>query len=353
MLSRDTTLQILRDGCRAPSGDNCQPWRFRVAGNVISVLNVPDKDTSLFNYRQGSNYVALGASIENIRISGESRGFQVKTTLFPNPTNHFVVSSITLTSDPNSTNEFAPYIGKRATNRKKYHTRQIAVNDLTALATLADTIGGRVAFVDDREQIAKIAHTVSLGEKLALEDRSIHDFLFEHVTWTKEEDRHKHGFLIDTFEFSPPQKAAFKIFSHWNILRYFLPLGVSRMIAKDMEATHQTAAAFGAIIMFGKSDEDYLKTGMLLERLWLAATRLGLALQPTTTVHFIGTRVLENDSGSLSPEHQTLLKAEYAELAKLFRLTPTESLGFVFRLGYADAPSAQTTRFEPEVSFED
>lgn len=342
---------ILEDACRAPSGDNAQPWRFEVKGDTVRVINVPEKDTSLFNWHQRTNHVALGACVENLRISAESRGFHVGLKLFPDTADRLVVAEVVLTPDSSASNELAPHIAKRASNRRRYWPKKIGPEELDALAKLADGSHARVAFVTDEAGIKSLARTVSAGEKLVLEDRNIHDFLFSHVTWDRKEDAAKHGFLIDTFEFAPPQRAAFKLFSNWNILKLFRPFGISAMVAKDMESVHATSAAFGAILISGGSDEDFLRAGMLLERLWLTATKIGLAMQGVTTVGYLGARVLAGEPGSLSPAHQQLLRERYAALAEAFEASSSESFGFVFRIGYADAPSAMTTRSEARVEY--
>jgi nitroreductase len=338
--------QVLRDACRAPSGDNAQPWKFQIRENVIRIINVAEKDTSLFNWRQRTNHVALGACIENLKISAESRGYRADIKLFPDSTNRLIVAEVTFTQDPAAHNELAPFIHKRASNRKKYWSKKIEQEKLDALAKLGGA-EGRVAFVSDEAGVKNLARIVSAGEKLALENRPIHDFLFSHVTWSREEDAKKHGFFIDTFEFAPPQKAAFKLFSNWNILKLFLPLGISNMVAKDMEKVHATSAAFGAIIIPNNSDEAFLRAGMLLERLWLTATSLGLSMQGVTTIGYLGARVFAGDPGELSLTHQDLLRARYTDLSKAFGRAPSEPFGFTFRIGYANPPSAMTTRFEP------
>lgn len=351
--SRETIFGILCDACLAPSGDNAQPWRFSVKGNVIRVINVPEKDDSLFNYRQMTNHVALGACVENLRVSAEGWGLKADARLFPDPNNRLVVAEVTLTPDASVKNDLASYITRRATNRKPYHPKPIEPEKLEILSALAKNVSGRVVFVTDKERVKEIAHIVSAGEKLAMENRSIHDFLFKHVTWTKGEDSKRHGFFIDTFEFNPVQKLAFRIFRNWDILRFFLPFGVSKLVARDARKLHSTSAVFGAIIFSKGNEGDYLKVGILLERIWLTVTKLGLALQPTTTVHFIATRVIAGDPGDLSMSHQELLKSNYSRLQKEFRVSSEEKIAFVFRLGYADSPTGATTRFAPEVVFED
>jgi nitroreductase len=287
----------------------------------------------------------LGACLENLKVSAESRGYRAEIKLFPDATDRLVVAEAALTQDPGAHTELAPFISKRASNRKKYWPKKIEQEKRDALARLGG-VEGRVAFVSDEAGVKNLARVVSAGEKLALENKSIHDFLFSHVTWSKEEDAQKHGFFIDTFEFSPPQRAAFRLFSYWSILKLFLPFGIANLIAKDMEKVHATSAAFGAIIIPNNSDEAFLRAGMLLERLWLTATSFGLALQPTTGLHFFAQPILAGDTFSLSDEVISFIRGQY-ELLKKTLVVEGEVIGFVFRIGYADPPSAMTTRFMP------
>lgn len=344
-------MDILRDACQAPSGDNVQPWRFEVHDNEIRVFNIPEKDTSLFNWNQQTNHVAIGACIENLRISAEGHGYRATLTFFPKPSDDRFVAKAVLERDPSVRNALAPYISQRSTNRKKNIRKDIEPEKLAELAGLSGT-GGRVVFIAaDRARIKRLAHTVSGGEKLALENRSVHDFLFKHVTWTEAEDRLKHGFFIKTFEFAPPQKIVFRLLRRWETLRALLPFGISTFVAHEMAKVHATAGAFGAILVRKDDPERFVKAGMLLERLWLTATELGLFIQPTVTMHFIGARVLAGEPGTLSERHQQFLSESYAVLAREFGLHDSEYFGFVFRIGYAKAPSAMTTRAEPSVMF--
>lgn len=352
-MKREVIMEIVRDACRAPSGDNTQPWRFSVHQQVIRVINVPEKDTSLFNWRQITNHVALGAAIENLGVSAQSKGFRADVQLFPDPSNNHVIAEVILTEDASAHTDLAPYIIRRASNRKRYLPRVIEREKLEQLEALAEGDPCRIVCISDTARVHHLARIVSLGEKVALGNRAIHDFLFSHVTWSKEEDDKIHGFYIDTFEFTPVQKMAFKLFSNWHILKLFLSLGISNVIARDAEKLHKTSAAFGAIIVPNREKEDFVKAGMLLERFWLTATKLGLAFQPTTTVHYIGSRILGGDPGDINEEHQQMLREGYAELADVFQVSDTEGFGLVFRLGYADPPSAVTTRTEPEIVFED
>ena len=49
---REDIKKILEYAIWAPSGDNSQPWRFEAENDQIRVFNVPERDTSLYNYNK-------------------------------------------------------------------------------------------------------------------------------------------------------------------------------------------------------------------------------------------------------------------------------------------------------------
>jgi hypothetical protein len=58
--------EILELAVNAPSGHNSQPWRFVIQDNTIQIFNIPDKDKTLFNWKQKGSLTAHGTLIENI-----------------------------------------------------------------------------------------------------------------------------------------------------------------------------------------------------------------------------------------------------------------------------------------------
>jgi nitroreductase len=350
-IPRETLEAILRDACAAPSADNVQPWRFAVRDDRIRLLNAGDQAESIFNYRQQVNHASLGACIENLRISAEGKGLRAAVSLFPDPADRLVVAEISLVPDPSARSDLASVIARRASNRKKYLPKEIEQGKIDALAQLAEVSGMRIALVSDNAHVRDLARVISAGEKLALENKSIHDFLFEHVTWTREEDAEKHGFYIDTFEFAPPQKAAFRLFRNWNLLKLFIPLGFPNVVAKDMEKVYATSGALGAILVKEDSPESYVRAGVLFERLWLTAEKEGLALQPTTGLAFFAQPVMAGALFGLSLATASFIRERYAALKASFGAADDEVVALAFRIGYADAPSARTTRFDPAVDY--
>ena len=51
-MTKEEAKRILSSAILAPSGENCQPWKFEVKGSNIDVMNVKERDQSLYNWDQ-------------------------------------------------------------------------------------------------------------------------------------------------------------------------------------------------------------------------------------------------------------------------------------------------------------
>lgn len=295
--------------------------------------------------------MALGAAIENARIAAEAEGFSTRIELFPSVKKE-TVARLQLKEGNAKANELAAAIAKRASNRHRYFDKPLPSGALARLKACAKAEeGAELSLVTEIANVRRIGELMSAGERITLENKAIHSFLFKHVTWNPEDDAQRHGFYIKTFEFKPPQEAAFRLFRNWNILRLFHPLGVTRAIAKDMAGIYGSSAAFGAISIPEFSPEAFVRAGMLLERVWLTATNLGIALQATSSIPLLAAALSKGGGTELSKDHARLVQERASSLSAEFAIPPGEHLVFAFRLGFAPEPSARTSRAEPQITY--
>jgi nitroreductase len=344
--------EIITLGTLAPSGDNSQPWKFIITDNRITIINDPDKDLSLYNFNQNAALIAHGCLIENIKIAAAAKGYEITITTFPNTADNTTIAYIYFkkaTIDKEAA-ELLPYLYERSSNRKKYYDQKIAEGLLTKVLTAADSFTStRLKIVTGPDQIKRLAAALSKNEKILLENKKMHHTLFHHVTWNKRDDSKNHGFFLPTFEFNLPQRIAFRLFSYWQVMNFFNKFHAADGIAKENEKIFQTAAAFCAITTVSNSVQDYLNSGMLLERVWLEATKLGLSIQPTTGIVFLMQRIKAGELSKFSSEHQKVIQNAYEIIGDTFK-TYDDTITVVFRLGHAESPSGRTSRFAPLIT---
>ena len=123
MITKELIEKILEAGVQAPSGENCQPWRFVARDNKIDILNIPENDLSLYNFRQRGSLIAHGALIENMLIAASVLGYKGSIVLFPNQREDNHVATFTVEKSMPKEERLFASISKRSTNRLHCRSR--------------------------------------------------------------------------------------------------------------------------------------------------------------------------------------------------------------------------------------
>lgn len=344
--------KIIEDGVNAPSGENCQPWKFTVKGDTVSILNIPEADTSLYNSKQKGSYIAHGALIENMCISAEYYGYTATVTLFPKQGDTIHVADVFFEKNEHFSTTLFDEIFKRCTNRKEYTGEKLLPKDKYALTQATKFHGTNELILIDEEQTVKMLGTaLAVHERVLFENKALHDFFYGHILWDKKDEDKAGGFYIDTLEFLPHQLKGVKLFKSWlklSILNKIL--GVSKMIGKENGEKYAKSGTMGAVTMKGYSPKDYVEAGRSIQRMWLTATQLGLSLHPCNGVYFLVEYINDTGGPEFSKKHVELLEHAYQDVTRGLG-SPKEGIAFVFRIGIAAAPSAHAKRLKPVIEY--
>lgn len=354
MAQLDAMREILMAGIQAPSGENAQPWRFKIEGEKAYLFNRPEADRSLYNFLQHGSYVAHGALLENVRIAAASQGYETVVKLFPDKQAVDLVATIEFKKAAPKREPLYDAIPKRATNRKPYDGSPLSETEKREL--LAGTeFSVRLMLVEDREKIAALAKAASINETMLIRNKNVHDFFFSHVRWTPEENElQPNGFYIKTLELKPPQAAAFKLFRRWGAAKLAARLGMAGAIGGDNEKIYNTASAIIAVVAKGSAPEHLVRGGSALERAWLTATKLGLSVQPMAGALFLAEGATAGNRGSFSDEERADLEATRRTFYGTFGVdSAKEHIVLAFRVGRGGEPSARAARFPLDAFFEE
>lgn len=371
MVSREVIEKILEAGIRAPSGENSQPWRFKVEGERVWLFNRPEADQSLYNFHQNGSLVSHGTVLTNLRLAATHFGLEAKIALFPDETKENLIATIDLKEvGSNGANANTPAatkineneslyaaIEKRVTNRKHYdatplndHEKKELVAPAKENAQVGETANSApvcLVLIDDREKIDRLAAAASTNETMLVLNRHVHDFFFSHVRWTPEENEiQPNGFFVPTLELNPGQAKGFKMMRSWGMARILAKLGVAKVVGKDNEAAYKTASAMVAIIVRDPMPRSLVLAGEAFEHAWLAATKLGLSVQPCTGALFLAEGIPHENWGSFSAAQRDALLAAKKTMYETIGVDHhKEHVAVMFRVGRAEPPSAQAARF--------
>lgn len=344
--------KILEEAIYAPSGENCQPWKFAVDGSSIHIFNIPEADTSLYNIEQKGSYVAHGALIENINIVALKYGYKTSVKLFPIKEEPNPVATLTL--DPTNPRELPSYqyITKRCTNRKEHAHQKLSDDQKKQLVEAAREAGiGELRIIDDEESLNVLGKALAVNEQVIFENKKLHNFFYEHILWKEEDQGKAGGFYIKTLEFLPHQLKGVKLFKNWLILKLLNKIGkVSRMIAKENAEKYANSGSLAVVVAKGNTREDFVNAGRAAERVWLKATELGLSVHPCTGVMYLMERINGGDANAFSQSHLETIKTAYVDIEQTFGVEG-KTIPMLFRVGYADDPSARSLRMKPNILF--
>ncbi len=341
--------EIVNDGVQAPSGENCQPWRFVFTGQILSIFNIPEADQSLYNSKQKGSYIAHGALIENISISAKHHGYSSTVSLFPNQNNNHV-ADIFFELGTSEEDILYEEIYKRCTNRKVFSGEKIQADLKDELiSSVSNSNDVSLTLIDDPILLKKVGHALALNEQILFENKKIHDFFYSHIIWDKKDEEKAGGFFIDTLEFLPHQLGAVKVFKNWFLLSLLNKIiSISKRIAQENAQKYAQSGTFGAIGVSGKDPVQWVIAGMAVQRVWLTATKLGLAIHPCNGTLYFMEKINDGGEGEFSKKHSTLIRSAYKTIKESF--SDDKHLVFIFRIGKAEAPSARSRRLLPKIT---
>jgi hypothetical protein len=349
-ISNQTITAILEKACAAPSGDNCQPWRYGFQDDVISVYNIPGRDVSQFNAKQRASYIALGAFIENAVAAAAAHQLSGQVSYFPRDSDPDLVALIKLVPDAAAVEPLAQEIQERCTNRRRYQGGSLSPAQQQALVeSVAPFAQAKVRLFSGSDQ-KRIAQVIGLNDRLVFENRDLHAFLFDHIRWNAAEAKESgDGLDIGTLELAAIDDLAFRVFKHYDVVQVLNLVGVSHIIAANARKLARSAAAIGVISLRGNGAQDYLVCGRALERVWLEATRQKLAFQVMTGITCLMGRVMDNDPGSLNASHAALVREGHQTLSSLLG-NSEETPMIIFRVGFAPLPSVRSLRLPVKIT---
>lgn len=341
----DTTRSIIAAGIMAPSGDNCQPWRFSAEENRILVFNRPERDTSQYNYRQRASYIAHGALIENMVIAASAHGLKADVALFPEGPDSNAVAEVRLLAGTIEPDPLAEAIPQRCTNRRRYQGGTLDREQRESLISAANGFPYATVRIFSGSEQEQVARVIGLNDRLVFENQDLHAFLFDHIRWNDAEAiETRDGMDIKTLELAAPDALAFRLFKSFDLVQLLNLFGISRIIGANGKKLAMSASAIGVITMPTREPVDYITSGRAMERIWLEATRQGLAFQLMTGITCLMGRVADNDTGTLTPGAIQLIENATRPLESLYG---SQVPSIIFRVGKATGPTARSLRQQP------
>ena len=329
----------------APSGDNCQPWRLTWVDGRLQLFNRPDQDTSLYNHDQRASLLAHGALLENLAIAAPGLGLRAEIRLFPDTAAPEQVAEVIFTEGDMVNDPLSDWIERRCTNRKKYVP--IPLTELQRrelVAAPGEGAAAQVHLVHEPGAVRALAAQLAINDRLVFENPNLHAFLFDHLRWSDQEARRTgDGMDIKTLELAPPDRLAFPLLKHWPLVGILNRLGLPHLIEHTALKLLGSSAGIAGVSLPDLEPATLVQGGRAMQRFWLQATALGLAVQPVAGLALLVQRLRSGNNNELDESQLALVTAVGAGLDRAFG-SAGRHLVMCFRLGTSAPPSARALR---------
>lgn len=338
-------LDLISAGIQAPSADNSQPWRFRTTPGEIHVFYDASRLGMFFDYALSATYMSLGAVCENMVLQAGKLGLDAEVRQsVDQPMDAGHVFTLRLSKRQVVYDPLADAIPARATNRFLYRRKpDVAESVLADIAhALTPGQGRRVVWAHDPVARKQLGRAVFQSDLVRFTHPLIHRGFHDTLRFGHDVEISNDGLAAETLGIERPMLPLLRMLRPWGLARLLNAVGLQYFMAWRGGLLPMWASSrIGAII--ASPQVDYFDMGRALERVWLAATRAGLAFQPLGALPLLLFRWQDQTDAGLSEQHKARLRQADAGWRAATDAAASDQLVMIFRVGYAlnDAPRSR------------
>lgn len=347
-VTEEEVRYLIKHAILAPSGGNCQPWKFRFAGGQLEGHLDTSRARAMLDWNGTSSLTAMGCALENLHAAAAAIGLVPEVRPLPDPSRPMLAFTATFsrgTPAPDADALLRP-VYERVTNRRWGDSRPLADADATALQDALGDSKARLHLLRTPQALAEVGAILGETDRFLLLDRAFHDEMMGEMRWSYEEAlATRDGLEIPSMEYSAVDKAAFtKVLRQWRALDFLRQTGGGQGLESTARKATKAASAVGLLTYPGTGGDSYLSGGRCLARIWGVASQRGLAWQPHSPITYLFARMLRDGGKGFTPAQLETLRSLRQRYLKLFEVGDNEAEVLLFRLSYAGPPTVRSLR---------
>ena len=346
--SSEVIVSIVEAGAAAPSGGNSQPWKWVYNKGILTLLHDKYYSYSFMDFNDRSSYIALGAAIENVVLKTHAEGLEIAVHYFPVSSDKKVIAACSFYPkgtdiaglEPHNGDELTDHIYKRHTNRKTSSRTKVGTDITNELKAAGESINGaKVQFFDGQEQLDELGDIISVTDKYRLiYPESHNDFTYQEMRWTGEEaEMRRTGMDINTLELKPSELVGLRLIRDPKVVAFLRHINGGDIFRNVSRKAMGTASAAGFLSMPTFSELDFINGGRASQRIWLRATKLGLAFHVMNVPLPFFAR-LPYEHPDLPAEIIDDVKRQYARFRDVVPENGNKGEIYLFRIFIAEKP---------------
>ncbi|MBI4358220.1 MAG: hypothetical protein HY584_02880 [Candidatus Omnitrophica bacterium] len=339
---------ILQKGILAPSADNLQPWKFKLAQDHVDLFLDPQRVKNFCDEGLFAPYLSAGALIENIRVASSYTGYWPSPSYFPLKSDPLFVASIFFSPITQKGHAHYAVLEKRNTNRRFYDaSRKVDRSIFTKLDKIVESEKGFKLhwFRKNEPSYKKLSRLVGAADQLRFESERLHEE-FVQILRLNQSDAQKtsDGLDVKTLEAGPGAPLLFHLLSSWKRLSFLNLFGMSRLFNCYAQLQMWSAQAAGLIVAPSHEPIHYVQGGEVMQKMWHEATVEGLSVQPMEALPIFIDNLNLTEGRDFTASQRARLERLKSEFLSLVGINEQNGLILLFRIGYSRQPSARSLR---------
>lgn len=352
----DKVIQdLVNAACAAPSTGNDQPWKWLYQAGTLYLFHDEHRSFSFGDFRKIASYISFGAAYENLNIHALKQGLEPYIKFAGGP-NQKLVAAIRFRPVENKqlVQQLEPLdkaIYKRFTNRTQAPKANIQADVYHKLTGFAESIpGAKLQVFTDEKTLGQFAEIIGFCDRVRLLSKEGHyDFVYHEMRWTSEEaEKTRDGIDIKTLGLSNSQMAALGVIKSEQVISTINDLGGGKALDMLAKRTVSAASALCLITLPKHELKSFFEGGRAMERFWLAATGLGLAVHPLISPLYLFPRIVYGNGEGIDPKFVPVLRDLRKKFCELTDMGDDRAEVFLAKVAVAPEPELKSFRLPLE-----
>jgi hypothetical protein len=344
--------RVVEAANHAPSGDNCQPWRFEWDGETLTVRRDAGRAAHVLDHDGDASRLTLGCVLEAIALAAaHGEGLRAEVDAAPeSPRDGAAWARVRFTEGaPEGGDEplFRALPG-RVTDRRTYRGGSLDHPVVAALRADGARAAGGVSLGITGDRSGQLVDYLAAVDGYVWQSDDVYRDVMKWMRLThREVEATRDGVPWCSAGIDLPETAALSLSRAPFARRLAAGMGIE--LASRLWLRRQLASSAALVCVTARPPVDLVAAGRLGLRAWLRLHDAGWGVQPLTLAallaHAAGAGRLPPGT---TPAQRALFEGGRAVLARAFGLGPDEAPVWMFRTGATSAlPAHMRTRRLP------
>jgi molybdopterin/thiamine biosynthesis adenylyltransferase len=338
----DRLARWVERAAMAPSGGNVQPWSFESLADdqLVCRLHARASGSALDPERIAAR-VACAASFVNLELAARSDGYRTAVHWGGDEADPERVYACRFRREPALTPDaLDAFVPLRCTNRRLLERQPLRAGWHEALESEVLRQDGVLVVHESDAALDGAARVLGELERVRVFSEPLYREMMNELADAPDA---KLGIAIQTLELSGADRAALDILRRRDVVSFLRSLDRGQALVDLVRKPVRAAGALCFVHVAGRGAPAAYRGGMALQRVWLRATQLGLALQPVSAGLYMLAQLAH--AKPLLPEWEMTELARLREpFERYFRVPEGRTGILLFRVFEGGVPTARSAR---------